>query len=37
MPAFPDSLRLELRALLGADNLVESGDTLEMLSKDYYW
>jgi FAD/FMN-containing dehydrogenase len=37
MPAFPESLRLELRALLGADNLVESGDTLEMLSKDYYW
>ena len=37
MPAFPDSLRLELRALVGADNLVESGDTLEMLSKDYYW
>jgi hypothetical protein len=37
MPAFPEDLRLELRALLGADNLVESGDTLETLSKDYYW
>jgi FAD/FMN-containing dehydrogenase len=37
MPAFPESLRVELRALLGAENLVESGDTLEALSKDYYW
>ena len=37
MPAFPDSLRTELRALLGADNLVESGDSLTTLSRDYYW
>ena len=34
---FPDSLRLELRALLGAENLVESGDSLVSLSRDYYW
>jgi FAD/FMN-containing dehydrogenase len=33
----PDSLRTELRALLGAEHLVESGDALETLSKDFYW
>ena len=37
MPAFPESLRTELRALLGANNLVESGDSLTTLSRDYYW
>jgi FAD/FMN-containing dehydrogenase len=37
VPAFPYSLRLELRALLGAENLVESGDSLASLSLDYYW
>ncbi len=37
MPTFPDSLRTDLRALLGEDNLVESGDTLASLSLDYYW
>jgi FAD/FMN-containing dehydrogenase len=35
--AFPDSLRTELRVLLGAENLVESGDSLASLSLDYYW
>ena len=37
MPAFPESLRTELRALLGAENLVEAGDSLTALSRDYYW
>jgi len=37
MPSFPDSLRLELRTLLGVENLVESGDSLTSLSQDYYW
>ena len=32
-----DELKSELRALVGAANLVESGDTLETLSKDFYW
>ena len=33
----PDSLRTELRALLGAEHLVEGGESLETLSKDFYW
>lgn len=33
----PETLRNELRALLGAENTVESGDSLETLSKDFYW
>jgi FAD/FMN-containing dehydrogenase len=37
MSKFPDSLRTELRALLGAENLVETGDSLTSLSQDYYW
>jgi len=37
MPSFPDSLRLELRTLLGVENLVESGESLTSLSQDYYW
>ena len=37
MPAFPESLRTELRALIGAENLVEAGDSLTALSRDYYW
>jgi FAD/FMN-containing dehydrogenase len=37
MYAVPDSLRAELRALLGPGNLVEGGDSLETLSKDFYW
>ena len=32
-----DELKSELRALVGAENLVESGDALETLSKDFYW
>jgi FAD/FMN-containing dehydrogenase len=37
MPNFPESLRLQLRTLLGADNFIESGDSLISLSQDYYW
>jgi FAD/FMN-containing dehydrogenase len=37
MAHVPDSLRTELRALLGAEHLIESGDSLETLSKDFYW
>ena len=36
-PPFPDSLRVELRALLGPENLIESGESLVSLSQDYYW
>ncbi len=32
-----ETLRTELRALLGAEHVIESGDSLETLSKDYYW
>jgi FAD/FMN-containing dehydrogenase len=32
-----DELKLELRTLVGAANVVDSGDSLETLSKDYYW
>jgi FAD/FMN-containing dehydrogenase len=32
-----ESLKSELRALVGAANVVDSGDSLETLSKDYYW
>ena len=31
------SLVDELRSLLGAPNVIEGGDSLESLSKDYYW
>ena len=34
---FPESLRSELRDLLGSENLVESGESLTTLSRDYYW
>lgn len=37
MAIVPASLRLELRALLGAENMIESGEALETLSKDFYW
>ena len=37
MPTVPDTLRNELRALLGSENVIESGDSLETLSKDFYW
>ena len=30
-------LKSELRAIVGAGELIDSGDTLETLSKDYYW
>ena len=32
-----EELKQTLRAIVGADNLVDSGDTLEALSKDFYW
>ncbi len=37
MSTFPDSLRTELREILGAEFLIESGESLETLSKDFYW
>jgi FAD/FMN-containing dehydrogenase len=37
MPALLDELKSELRALVGADNLIGEGDSLETLSKDFYW
>jgi FAD/FMN-containing dehydrogenase len=30
-------LLVELRDLLGAENVIDSGETLETLSKDFYW
>jgi FAD/FMN-containing dehydrogenase len=32
-----NDLKSELRAIVGAEYLVEAGDSLETLSKDYYW
>lgn len=37
MAAGTEELKTTLRALVGAENLIDSGDTLEALSKDYYW
>jgi FAD/FMN-containing dehydrogenase len=37
MPALLDELKSELRALVGAENLIDGGDSLETLSKDFYW
>ena len=37
MAARTEELKSELRALVGAANLIDSGDTLETLSKDFYW
>ncbi|HEY5079474.1 MAG TPA: FAD-binding oxidoreductase [Opitutaceae bacterium] len=37
MDAQTDELKLELRALVGAENLIDGGDGLEKLSKDFYW
>ena len=37
MAAGTEELKTRLRALVGAENLIDSGDTLEALSKDYYW
>jgi FAD/FMN-containing dehydrogenase len=32
-----DSLRKELRALLGDENVIDQGEALETYSKDFYW
>jgi len=32
-----EELKEALRAIVGADNVVDSGDTLAALSKDFYW
>ena len=32
-----ESLKTQLRAIVGEANLIDSGDTLESLSKDFYW
>jgi FAD/FMN-containing dehydrogenase len=37
MAAGMEDLKTTLRALVGADHLVDSGDSLEALSKDFYW
>jgi FAD/FMN-containing dehydrogenase len=37
MAAQTDELKSELRALVGAENLIDAGDSLETLSKDFYW
>ncbi|HXQ79959.1 MAG TPA: FAD-binding oxidoreductase [Opitutaceae bacterium] len=37
MVARTDELKSQLRALVGADNLIDAGDALEALSKDFYW
>jgi len=37
MAAQTDELKSELRALVGAENLIDAGATLETLSKDFYW
>jgi len=37
MATIPESLRQELREILGADQLIEDGASLETLSKDFYW
>ena len=37
MTELPDDLRSTLRSLVGETNLIEAGETLETLSKDFYW
>jgi FAD/FMN-containing dehydrogenase len=37
MTALMDELKSELRAIVGAENLIDGGDSLETLSKDFYW
>jgi FAD/FMN-containing dehydrogenase len=37
MAARMDELKSALRALVGAANLIDAGDSLETLSKDFYW
>jgi FAD/FMN-containing dehydrogenase len=32
-----DALKAELKALVGEANVIDAGETLETLSKDYYW
>lgn len=32
-----DELKSELRTRVGAENLIDAGETLETLSKDFYW
>ena len=37
MAAQMDELKSELRARVGAENVIDGGDALETLSKDFYW
>ncbi len=37
MVAQMDELKSELRARVGAENVIDGGDALETLSKDFYW
>jgi FAD/FMN-containing dehydrogenase len=37
MIARMDELKTELRARIGAQNVIDGGDALESLSKDFYW
>jgi FAD/FMN-containing dehydrogenase len=37
MTSVSESLRGELRELLGPENVIEGGESLETLSKDFYW
>jgi FAD/FMN-containing dehydrogenase len=37
MIPLPDFLLVELRALLGAEHVIDGGDALEGLSKDFFW
>ncbi len=34
---FPAALTTELRTLVGASNVIDAGESLETLSKDFYW
>jgi FAD/FMN-containing dehydrogenase len=37
MPALMDELKSEMRAVVGTENLIDGGESLETLSKDFYW
>jgi FAD/FMN-containing dehydrogenase len=37
MVSFSSTLLAELQQLIGADNVISQGETLETLSKDFYW
>jgi FAD/FMN-containing dehydrogenase len=37
MPALMDELKSEMRDVVGAENLIDGGESLETLSKDFYW